>query len=93
MKPTLDCLIGQGRRAQRHGRISLIWNLVLIGVVGVIAIFFLFSSISRIKKTPYRGKTIEFGWSRDLVSDEPGIRAEAVTILCEAIQDKDRAVR
>lgn len=89
----LDCLTGQGRQVQRRGRITLIGILVLIGVVGVIVIFFLLSSIPRIKKTPYRGKTIEFGWSKDLVSDEPAIRAEAVTILCEALQDKDRAVR
>jgi hypothetical protein len=93
MKPTRDCFIDQWWTVRRRGRITLIGILVLIGVVGVIVIFFLLSSIPRIKKTPYRGKTIEFGWSKDLVSDEPAIRAEAVAILCEAMQDKDRAVR
>jgi len=70
----------------------LIAILALVGLIGAIAVFLL-PSISRIKQTPYWGKTIEFGWSQDLVNDEPAIRAGAVTILCEALQDKDRAVR
>ena len=87
---------GQWRRAGRSGRITrieiLLQVLVVIGVIGLIVVFVL-PSISRIRRTPFRGKTIEFGWSQDLVSDEPTIRAGAVTILCEAMQDKDRAVR
>jgi hypothetical protein len=92
MEPNPEWLIGQTKRAQRRGR-TLIEILMLIGALGVIVAFLLLSSISRIKKTPYRGKTIEFEWSKDLVNDEPAVRAEAVTILCEAMQDKDRAVR
>jgi hypothetical protein len=91
MKPTRDCFIGQWWTVR--GRITSIGILVVIGLIGGIVTLFLLPSISRIKRTPYRGKTIEFGWSKDLVSDEPAIRAEAVTILCEALQDKDRAVR
>jgi len=93
MKPTRDCFIGQWWTVRQRGRITSIGILVVIGLIGGIVALFLLPSISRIKQTPYRGKTIELGWSKDLVSDEPAIRAEAVTILCEALQDKDRAVR
>ncbi len=96
MNPTLDCLTDQGRRAQRRGRITMIGILALIGVLGVVLgviVIFLLPSIPRIKKTPYRGRIIEFEWSQDLVSNEPAVRETAVAVLCEAMQDKDRAVR
>ena len=87
-----DCIASQWRRVRQRGRITPIEILVIIAFIGVMFALLL-PAISRIKRTPYRGKTIEFGWSQDLVDDEPAIRAEAVAVLCEAMQDKDRAVR